>query len=41
MKLTQDEIDRNKADSKICYIGEQYFGITHLHNNAFGPGSRS
>jgi len=41
MKMTQDEIDCNKVDSKIFYIGEQYFGINHLYNNAFWPGSRS
>jgi IS5 family transposase len=34
-ELTQYEIDRNKAISKVRYIVEQYFGISHLHNDAF------
>jgi IS5 family transposase len=34
-KLTQYEIDRNKTISKVRYIVEQYFGISHLHNDAF------
>jgi len=34
-ELTQHEIDRNKAISKVRYIVEQYFGISHLHNDAF------
>jgi IS5 family transposase len=34
-ELTQHEIDRNKAISKVRYMVEQYFGISHLHNNAF------
>jgi IS5 family transposase len=34
MKLTQYEKDRNKAISKIRYIVEQYFGISHLYNHA-------
>jgi len=34
-ELTKHEIDRNKAISKVRYIVEQYFGISHLHNNAF------
>jgi IS5 family transposase len=34
-ELTQHEIDRNKAISKMRYVVEQYFGISHLHNNAF------
>jgi len=28
------EIERNKRISKVRYIVEQYFGISHLHNNA-------
>jgi transposase, IS5 family len=34
-ELTQHEIDRNKVISKVRYIVEQYFGISHLHNDAF------
>jgi IS5 family transposase len=34
-ELTAYEKERNKAISKIRYIVEQYFGISHLHNNAF------
>jgi IS5 family transposase len=34
-ELTPYEKERNKAISKIRYIVEQYFGISHLHNNAF------
>jgi IS5 family transposase len=34
-ELTQYEIDRNKAISKVRYVVEQYFGISHLHNDAF------
>ena len=34
-ELTVYEKDRNKAISKPRYIVEQYFGISHLHNNAF------
>lgn len=34
-KLTEYEIARNKAISKIRYIAEQYFGLSHLHNNAY------
>ena len=34
-QLTPHEINRNKAISKIRYIVEQYFGLSHLHNNAF------
>lgn len=34
-ELTQYEIDRNKTISKVRYIVEQYFGISHLHNDAF------
>jgi IS5 family transposase len=33
-KLTELEIQRNKAISKIRYIVEQYFGISHLHGRA-------
>ncbi|MBC8180128.1 IS5 family transposase [candidate division KSB1 bacterium] len=32
-KLTETEIERNKAISKFRYIVEQYFGISHLHDN--------
>jgi len=34
-KLTVYEKERNKKISKKRYIVEQYFGISHLHNNAF------
>lgn len=34
-ELTQHEIDRDKAISKVRYIVGQYFGLSHLHNNAF------
>ena len=34
-KLTDYEKKRNKEISKKRYIVEQYFGISHLHNNAF------
>jgi IS5 family transposase len=33
-KLTAYEKERNKEISKVRYIVEQYFGISHLHNNA-------
>ena len=33
-KLTAAEIDRNKQISKVRYIVEQYFGISHLHDGA-------
>ena len=33
-KLTGFEIERNKAISKVRYIVEQYFGISHLHDDA-------
>jgi IS5 family transposase len=33
-KLTEYEIDRNKKISKTRYIVEQYFGISHLNDNA-------
>ena len=34
-ELTVYEKDRNKAISKLRYIVEQYFGISHLHNKAY------
>lgn len=33
-KLTKFEIERNKKISKVRYIVEQYFGISHLKDNA-------
>lgn len=33
-KLTEHEIERNKTISKFRYIVEQYFGISHLHDDA-------
>ena len=33
-KLTEYEIDRNKKISKVRYIVEQYFGLSHLHDDA-------
>jgi len=33
-KLTELEIQRNKAISKVRYIVEQYFGISHLYDRA-------
>lgn len=33
-KLTDYEIERNTKISKIRYIVEQYFGISHLHDRA-------
>ena len=33
-KLTEYEINRNKKISKLRYIVEQYFGISHLHDGA-------
>jgi len=33
-KLTRFEINRNKKISKVRYIVEQYFGISHLHDGA-------
>jgi IS5 family transposase len=33
-KLTELEIERNKSISKVRYIVEQYFGISHLNDNA-------
>lgn len=35
VELTDYEKERNKAISKIRYIVEQYFGLSHLHHNAF------
>jgi IS5 family transposase len=34
-KLTDYEKERNKQISKKRYIEEQYFGLSHLYNNAF------
>ena len=34
-KLTDNEKQRNKAISKKRYIVEQYFGLSHLHNDAY------
>ena len=34
-KLTEFEIERNKAISKFRYIVEQYFGISHLHDRVY------
>jgi IS5 family transposase len=33
-KLTEYEIERNKKISKVRYIVEQYFGLSHLHDGA-------
>ena len=33
-KLTDFEINRNKQISKVRYIVEQYFGLSHLHDGA-------
>lgn len=33
-KLTEYEIGRNKKISKVRYIVEQYFGLSHLHDDA-------
>ena len=33
-KLTEYEINRNKNISRVRYIVEQYFGISHLHDGA-------
>jgi len=33
-ELTEYEKERNKAISKLRYIVEQYFGISHLYNSA-------
>ena len=32
--LTQYEKERNKAISKIRYVVEQYFGISHFYHHA-------
>jgi len=34
-KLTEYETERNKAISKVRYIVEQYFGLSHLYNKAY------
>ena len=34
-KLTDFEINQNKQVSKVRYIVEQYFGISHLHDGAY------
>ncbi|MEA3416936.1 MAG: hypothetical protein U9R02_12405 [Thermodesulfobacteriota bacterium] len=34
-KLTSYEKKRNKKISKISYIVEQYFGLSHLHDKAY------
>jgi len=34
-KLTQYEKERNKKISKVRYIVEQYFGLSHLHDEAY------
>ena len=34
-KLTPYEIERNKKISKVRYIVEQYFGLSHLHDQAY------
>lgn len=33
-ELTEYEKERNKAISKVRYIVEQYFGLSHLYNRA-------
>jgi transposase, IS5 family len=33
-KLTAHEINRNKKISKVRYIVEQYFELSHLHDGA-------
>ena len=33
-KLTELETARNKAISKVRYVVEQYFGLSHLYNRA-------
>ena len=35
-KFTEIEIERNKSISNVRYIVEQYFGISHLHDEAKG-----
>ena len=34
-KLTPYEKERNKKISKVRYIVEQYFGLSHLHDGAY------
>jgi IS5 family transposase len=34
-KITQIEVERNKQISKMRYIVEQYFGLSHLHDGAY------
>jgi len=34
-ELTEFEKERNKAISKVRYIVEQYFGLSHLYNRAY------
>ena len=34
-KLTSYEKERNKKISKVRYIVEQYFGLSHLHDGAY------
>jgi IS5 family transposase len=34
-KLTSYEKERNKKISKVRYVVEQYFGISHLHDEAY------
>ena len=34
-ELTEYELERNKAISKVRYIVEQYFGLSHLYNKAY------
>jgi IS5 family transposase len=34
-ELTEYETERNKTISKVRYIVEQYFGLSHLHNKAY------
>ena len=34
-ELTEYEKERNKAISKVRYIVEQYFGLSHLYNRAY------
>ena len=34
-ELTEYETECNKAISKVRYIVEQYFGLSHLYNKAY------
>ena len=34
-ELTEYETARNKAISRVRYIVEQYFGLSHLYNKAY------